>query len=286
MPRIASTRPSTVRRVASALASGSLLAGSVAPVTAQDRTPLVVAQAAPAPTAPAPAASPFNAEQKAAIEAIIKEYFLKNPEAMLEIQTALEAKMEKIQSEKLVAALKDNAGDIYRRANSPIAGNPSGDVTLYQFYDLNCPFCREAAHDVDALLKADPKLKLVFVPYPVLSVASVQGGLVEVIAARMLPPEKFLELHRQIYAGRGVVDGMRVLDASIKLGLDRDKVLAQAQTQSTLDILRSHADFGSAAKLVATPAYVINGVAIVGHPGQRALRSVVASVRKCGKVAC
>lgn len=165
-------------------------------------------------------------------------------------------------------------------------GNPSGDVTLYQFYDLNCPFCREAAHDVDALLKADPKLKLVFVPYPVLSVASVQGGLVEVIAARMLPPEKFLELHRQIYAGRGVVDGMRVLDASIKLGLDRDKVLAQAQTQSTLDILRSHADFGSAAKLVATPAYVINGVAIVGHPGQRALRSVVASVRKCGKVAC
>ncbi|MBN9049310.1 MAG: thioredoxin domain-containing protein [Rhizobiales bacterium] len=165
-------------------------------------------------------------------------------------------------------------------------GNPSGDVTLYQFYDLNCPFCREAAHDVDALLKADPKLKLVFVPYPVLSVASVQGGLVEVIAARMLPPEKFLELHRQIYAGRGVVDGMRVLDASIKLGLDRDKILAQAQTQATLDILRSHADFGSAAKLVATPAYVINGVAIVGHPGQRALRSVVASVRKCGKVAC
>lgn len=165
-------------------------------------------------------------------------------------------------------------------------GNPSGDVTLYQFYDLNCPFCREAAHDVDALLKADPKLKLVFVPYPVLSVASVQGGLVEVIAARMLPPEKFLELHRRIYAGRGVIDGMRVLDEAIKLGVDRDKLLAQAQTEATLGILKSHADFGSAAKLVATPAYVINGVAIVGHPGQRALRAVVASVRKCGKVTC
>ena len=165
-------------------------------------------------------------------------------------------------------------------------GNPSGDVTVYQFYDLNCPFCREAAQDVDALLKADPKLKLVFVPYPVLSVASVQGGMVEVIAARMLPPEKFLELHRRIYSGRGVIDGMRVLDEAIKLGVDRDKLLAQAQTETTLNILKSHAEFGSAAKLVATPAYVINGVAIVGHPGRRALRSVVASVRKCGKVAC
>jgi protein-disulfide isomerase len=165
-------------------------------------------------------------------------------------------------------------------------GNPSGDVTLYQFYDLNCPFCRDAAHDVDALLKADPKLKLVFVPYPVLSVASVQGGMVEVIAARMLGPEKFMELHRRIYSGRGVIDGMRVLDEAIKLGVDRDKLLAQAQTEATLNILKSHADFGSAAKLVATPAYVINGVAIVGHPGRRALGSVVASVRRCGKVVC
>lgn len=165
-------------------------------------------------------------------------------------------------------------------------GNASGDVTLYQFYDLNCPFCREAAHDVDAMLKADPKLKLVFVPYPVLSVASVQGGMVEITAARMLSPEKFMEMHRRIYAGRGVIDGARVLDEAIKLGLDRDKLLAQAQTEATLGILKAHADFGSAAKLVATPAYVINGVAIVGHPGQRALRAVVASVRKCGKVVC
>jgi len=165
-------------------------------------------------------------------------------------------------------------------------GNPSGDVTLYQFYDLNCPFCREASRDVDKLVKSDPKLKLVFVPYPVLSVDSVRGGMVEVAASRMLKPEAFLELHRRIYAGRGVIDGDRVLEAATGLGLDRDKLIEAAQNEATLSVLKSHADFGSAARLNATPAYVISGVAIVGHPGLKPLQKVVAAVRACGKVVC
>jgi protein-disulfide isomerase len=165
-------------------------------------------------------------------------------------------------------------------------GNPNGDVTLYQFYDLNCPFCREASRDVDKLVKADPKLKLVFVPYPVLSVDSVQGGMVEVAASRMLSPEKFLELHRRVYAGRGVIDAARVLEAATALGLNRDKVIEAAQTETVLGVLKSHAEFGSAARLNATPAYVINGVAIVGHPGLQPLQKVVSAVRACGKVVC
>src|SRR4029078_4016268 len=99
-------------------------------------------------------------------------------------------------------------------------GNPNGDVTLVQFYDLNCPFCREAAADVDALVRADKKLKLVFAPYAVLSVKSAQGALVELAAGEVLTPEKYLEFHRQIYAGRGLIDAPRVLAAAATLGLD------------------------------------------------------------------
>jgi len=165
-------------------------------------------------------------------------------------------------------------------------GHPQGDVTLYQFYDLNCPFCREASRDVAALVKADPRLTLVFVPYAVLSVDSVRGGMVEIAASRLLPRDKVLEFHSRIYAGRGVVDGARVLEAAVAMGLDREKVLAAAQTAATLDVLKSHADFGSAAKLVATPAYVVGGVAIVGHPGLKPLQKIVAAMRACGKVVC
>jgi len=165
-------------------------------------------------------------------------------------------------------------------------GNLNGDVTLVQFYDLNCPFCREAAADIDALVRGDKNLKLVFAPYAVLSVQSAQGALVELAAGELLTPEKYLDFHREIYAGRGRIDAPRVLAAAGVIGLDRQELAESANTESMLAVLKKNADFGSEAKLIATPAYVINGVAILGHPGLKSLQRVVHSVRSCGKVTC
>jgi protein-disulfide isomerase len=165
-------------------------------------------------------------------------------------------------------------------------GNLQGDVTLVQFYDLNCPYCRLAAADVDTLVKDDNKLKLVFVPYPVLSVQSVQGALIEVGASKMLTPAQYLDFHRRLYASRGVLDGPKALAAAQSLGLDPAKLSASSNTEDTLNVLRANADFGTAASLAATPAYVIGGVAILGHPGLKPLQAVIKSMRACGKVVC
>jgi len=173
-----------------------------------------------------------------------------------------------------------------RLAGKVAVGNVNGDVTLMQFYDLNCPYCREAAADIDTLVRADKKLKLIFVPYAVLSVASVRGAMVEIAAAKQLTPEQYLDFHRRIYANRGTIDGPKVLAVAKDMGLDPQKLAGVANTEATLNILRDNATFGGEAGLAATPAYVIDGVAIVGHPGLKALQSVVHSVRACGKVVC
>lgn len=165
-------------------------------------------------------------------------------------------------------------------------GNLQGDVTLYQFYDLNCPYCRAAAADIDALVKADKKLKLVFVPYAVLSIASVRGAMVEIAAARQLSPEQYLDFHRRIYANRGMIDAPKVLAAAKDMGLNQEKLAAVANTKETLDVLRQSATFGGDAGLAVTPAYVIDGVAIIGHPGLKPLETIVSAVRACGKVVC
>jgi protein-disulfide isomerase len=165
-------------------------------------------------------------------------------------------------------------------------GNLNGDVTLIQFYDLNCPYCREAAADIDTLVRSDPKLKLIFVPYAVLSLASVRGAMVEIAAASQLTPAQYLDFHRRIYANRGTIDGAKVLAAAKDMGLDAEKLTGTANTEATLNILRGNATFGGQAGLAATPAYIIGGVAIVGHPGLKSLQGVVAAVRACGKVVC
>jgi protein-disulfide isomerase len=99
-----------------------------------------------------------------------------------------------------------------------IAGNPHGDVTLVEFYDLNCPFCRKAAPEIAALVKSDDELKLVLVPFRVLGVPSIQAGRVELALARLATPQQFYEFHHRIYAGRGVVDAARALAVAKEMG--------------------------------------------------------------------
>ncbi len=169
--------------------------------------------------------------------------------------------------------------------NVAVAGNARGDVTVYQFYDLNCSFCRQASGDVAELLRTDKGLKVVFVPYPVLSVQSVQGAMVE-LQVMELAPRRFAEFHRRIYAGRGTIDGARALAVAKDMGLDPEKIVARANTPRTPEILKSHAMLGGDLRLMATPAYVVKGVAIVGHPGRELLRDVIGAVRKCGQVVC
>lgn len=165
------------------------------------------------------------------------------------------------------------------------AGNPNGDVTVYKFYDLNCPYCRRASQEVAAILKSDRSLKVVFVPYAVLSVGSIQGAMVE-LAIITLAPQRMPEFHRRIYAGRGRIDGDRALAVAKDMGFDLEKIVAIANDPRTPQALKSHAVLGGDLRLVATPAYVVRDVAIVGHPGQKSLQAVIGSVRRCGRVVC
>lgn len=167
-----------------------------------------------------------------------------------------------------------------------VVGNPLGDVTLVEFYDLNCPYCRRASADLDAMLEKDKGLRLVLVPYPVLGVASILAGRVELAVAKTSSPEVFYKFHRQVYAGRGVIDGQRALATARALNLDESRLVMLADDDQITDIMKSHVRLGDALKLMATPSYVVGNSAIVGHPGRKALEKIVASVRRCGAVTC
>lgn len=167
-----------------------------------------------------------------------------------------------------------------------VIGNPKGDVTLAEFYDLNCPFCRKAAADIEAMLKADDELRVVLVPFPVLGVPSIQAGRVELVLAMTATAEKFRAFHNKIYAGRGTVDGTRALAVAKDLGFDQTRILQAADADEITHAMVSHVKLGNALGLQATPAYIVKGIAVLGHPGRKALEEIVASIRKCDKPHC
>lgn len=178
------------------------------------------------------------------------------------------------------------AGAVERLPAKVAIGNPKGDVTIAEFYDLNCPYCRRAAADLAELIRSDPQLRVVLVPFPVLGIASIQAGRVEFAVAQLAPPARFYEFHRRVFVGRGVVDGARALAAAEPLKLDRAKLIALADDDSVTDAMKSHVQLGNALGLAATPSYVVGDVAILGHPGLTAMRKIIASMRQCKKVSC
>jgi protein-disulfide isomerase len=165
-------------------------------------------------------------------------------------------------------------------------GERNGDVTLVEFYDLNCPFCRKAASDIADIIRADKGLKLILVSFPVLSVASIEAARVELAVGQQIDPARFYDFHRKLYAGRGVVDGARALAVASQSGLDTRKLVEMANRDDITNVMKSHVRLGDALGLSATPSFVIKGVAILGYPGRKALESIIQSARRCGSVVC
>src|SRR4051812_14934241 len=165
-------------------------------------------------------------------------------------------------------------------------GDSNGDVTLVEFYDLNCPFCRKASADVRELMAHDKKLKVVLVPFPVLGIPSIQAGRVEFALAKMLTAQQFYTFHQKIFSGRGVVDGERALAVAAELGMDPARLTQAANDDSIVAAMKAHVGAGDALDLAATPSFVVGDIAIVGYPGRAELEKAVKSARACGKAAC
>jgi len=167
-----------------------------------------------------------------------------------------------------------------------IVGNPRGKVTLAEFYDVNCPYCRQASADIDVLLRSQPELRLVLVPFPVLGIPSIQGTRVELAVARLASPEKFYAFHRKLDSVRGVVDGNRALAAAKDVGLDTAEVLKIANEDKLADVMTAHYRLGNSLVIAVTPGFVIKGVAILGYPGAKSLAKMIESVQRCDAVMC
>jgi len=238
------------------------IAGLVLIGKAAVTTPIAEAETAVVATATAQPAA-FTPDQKKQIEDIIKSYLVANPEIFLDVQTALEEKMEKDQAEKLKVAIADNAAEIYRAPDASIAGNPDGDITVVEFFDYNCGYCKRGLADVTKLVETDPKVRVVFKELPILSKGSEQAAYVALAAKKQ---GKYWELHKAMLGAKGHMDEASALRIAEKLGLDMDKLKADmASPEVKAEIAK---DEGLAKKMGVngTPHFLVGDRAIPGAP--------------------
>ena len=254
------------------LAALAFVAALLAPMAAPFAEPLARAGEGSAPvrlaqaTTPDTAAKPggaFTPDQRKAIEAIIKDYLLANPEVFLEVQSALEAKMEEIQAKRLQAAITEQSQEIYRSPGAPTIGNPSGDITVVEFFDYNCGYCKRAFSDVTKLIEKDTKVKFVLKELPILSKGSEEASRVALAAKAQ---GKYWEVHRALLTLRGQANEQTALAVAEKAGLDMIKLKADMKSEAVTGEIARVRELAQSMGIQGPPHFLVADRAIAGAP--------------------
>jgi protein-disulfide isomerase len=238
------------------------------------------------PAAPAQAQS-FSATQRTEIERIVKDYLLSHPELLQDIMNELEKRQTIADAEKHRASIKEHGAELFTSPRQVTLGNPQGDVTVVEFFDYNCGYCKRAMSDMLDLLKDDGKLKFVLKEFPVLGEGSIQAAQVAA-AVRMQDNtggKKYLEFHQKLLGGRGQADRARALAVAKDIGLDVARIEKDMASDEVKATIEENFKLAEALGLNGTPSYVVGSDVVVGAVGLNTLREKVNGAR-CGKPTC
>ena len=231
-------------------------------------------------------AAEFSAAQKNEIGAVVKEYLLANPEVLRDALAELDKRQK---SDELAARQKvvsDQAGLLFSSVNQATLGNLKGGVTIVEFFDYNCGYCKRSLDDMAKLMKADPNLKVVLKDFPVLGPGSVEAAHVATALRNQFKGDKFWDFHQKLLGTRGQIAKAQALAAAKDLGADMDRLEKDMAAPAIKESLQEVALLADQLNLTGTPSFVIGQDVVVGAIPYEEMKSKVDNVHKCGKVAC
>ncbi len=246
---------------------------------------LLLATSLLAAPAAAPAAS-FTPEQTGEIGDIIKTYIMAHPEVLRDAITELENRDKLAESEARRKALAEIGSKLADEPDSLVIGNPSGKLTLVEFFDYNCGYCKRAISDLDRLMKANKDLRVVLRDFPILSSNSVDAALVALAAHNQFTGDKYWEFHRKLLSTRSAIGRQQALDVAKAMGADMDRLGKDASDPKTRAAIQQSLDTAQALALNGTPSYIVGDDAIVGAQGYDEIEKRLDNMRKCGKAMC
>jgi protein-disulfide isomerase len=246
------------------LAAGMALMLSGAPAQAQSLTP----------------------DQKKAVTDLIRETLIKNPEIIQEALVELERRNTVAQAQAQRSAVTAERARLVDPATSVIVGNPQGDVTIVEFMDYNCGFCKRAADDVRALAKDDPKLKIVIKDFPILGPDSVEASRVALAVRSQLQGQKYFDFHARLMATKGRINAAKALEVARESGVDVERVKKEMEGPAVKAAIEDTVALGDRLGLTGTPAFILGDEVVFGAVGPGPLKVKIEALRKCGKTEC
>lgn len=226
-----------------------------------------------------------SAADKAAIEAIVHDYLVKNPEVMLEVQEALEKKQSEAQRVAQRKVIEDASKQIFDASYDGVIGNPDGKLSIVEFFDYNCHFCKGALTDMQALVKENKDLRFILKEFPILGEDSAKASVVS-MAFKKLMPEKYGDFHQELLGGKGRADEAKAIKIALSLGADETALRNGMKDPAIQQDIQSTYDLANKLSISGTPSYVVGDEVVFGALGQKVLDEKLANVRTCDHTTC
>ncbi len=230
-------------------------------------------------TARAQAMSP--APERQAIEQIIHDYLIAHPEVVVEALKAGDARAKAQEEAESRAQIVKHQDELLHDANSPVGGNPAGDVTIVEFFDYRCPYCKQVEPVLQALLKEDPRIRLVYKEFPILGPNSMIAAQVS-LAALKQSPQKYARLHATLLSAKGELSQDSILKAAEAAGLDVTRIKADMNGHDIEALIKRNYDLADALNIRGTPAFIIGDGMSPGAVDLATFKKMVADARKGG----
>ena len=217
---------------------------------------------------------------RGAVETIIRDYLVANPDIMLEVQTALEERQDEERRLAQSQMIEGSGELIFNADYDGVVGNPDGDVTIVEFFDYNCGYCKRALADMQALVAEDKKLRFVMKEFPILGPDSQKAHVVS-MAFRALAADRYAEFHQALMNFPGRANEASAMKIALSFGLDEAALREEMKNPDINAAFGETYELASALAITGTPSYVVGKEVIFGAQGRDALAEKIATAREC-----
>ena len=217
--------------------------------------------------------------ERTAFAAEVRAYLLANPEVMIEVQQALEARQQEAADARDALVLSQNHAEIFNDPGAGVGGNPDGDVTVVEFMDYRCSYCRKAYSEIEDLVKNDGNIRLVLKEYPILGEDSEASSRFA-IAVRILNGDAaYKKAHDALITLRGTPDPETLTRLADDLGLDGPTILTKMGSDEVTGIIMANHALGELLGVSGTPTFVMGDTVIRGYLPEADMKQIVEDER-------
>jgi protein-disulfide isomerase len=226
-----------------------------------------------------PAMAEMTPEERAIFRDEVRSFLLENPEVIVEAMNALQAREDAAAAQRDTELLAANREALVNDGVSWVGGNPDGDITIVEFMDYRCGYCRKAFSEVEELVAADGNIRFVLKEYPILGEESLLASQFAIAMQQLHGADAYKQAHDALMTLQADITPETLTDLSGDLGYDPAPIMARMKTPEVRAVIDANHALGTQMEINGTPSFIMGDTLLRGYVPLDGMRQIVADER-------